>query len=243
MGTHTLQCVPVEVKSEALDFMVFMCHIVFGANRDRRVVIYMDQTPVYFSMNANRTLEVFEKKTTHIRTSLDNTEWVTVVVAICANSTLLLLMFVYKGQPNGRIVKKEFPSGVFLPNHFYRCQPATWMDETVIIAWVNEVLKLYVGTAPDFVVPVLILNMYQCHMMASVVQMIKELGMEVKHIPEDALPSASPSMLASISRSRSYATAVDHLDDLRGHCPRHHKSTIVGRHRKLGQLSVGGDEG
>ena len=48
MGTHTLQRVPAEVKSEAVDFMVFMRRIVFGANRDRHFVINMNQTPVYF---------------------------------------------------------------------------------------------------------------------------------------------------------------------------------------------------
>jgi hypothetical protein len=37
--------------------------------------------------------------------------------------------------------------------------------------------------APDDVVPLLILNSYQCHMMALVVQIIQELGVEVKHIP------------------------------------------------------------
>ena len=62
MGTHTLQRVPAEVESKALDFMLFMRRIVFGANRDRRYVINMDQTPVYFSMNAKCTLELIKKK-------------------------------------------------------------------------------------------------------------------------------------------------------------------------------------
>ena len=44
------------------------------------------------------------------------------------------------------------------------------------------VLKPYVATAPDHIVLIVILNMYQCHMMAWVVQMIQELGVEVKHI-------------------------------------------------------------
>jgi hypothetical protein len=57
------------------------------------------------------------------------------------------------------------------------------MDEEVMIAWVNKVLAPYVATAPDHVFPVLILDMYQCHMMASVVQMTQELGVEVQHIP------------------------------------------------------------
>jgi hypothetical protein len=62
MGMHTSQRVPAKVKSKAFDFMLFMRCIVFGANRNWRFVINMDQTPVYFSMNAKRTLELIEKK-------------------------------------------------------------------------------------------------------------------------------------------------------------------------------------
>jgi hypothetical protein len=113
---------------------------------------------------------------------MDDTKRVTVAVMICANGTLLPLVLVFKGQPNGRIVKKEFPFGVYPPNHFYHCQPAAWMDETVMIVWVKKLLKPYVATAPDHIVPIVILDMYQCHMMALVVQMIQELGVEVQHI-------------------------------------------------------------
>ena len=58
------------------------------------------------------------------------------------------------------------------------------MDEEVMIAWVNMVLASYVPMAPDHVLLILILDMYQCRMVALVVQMIhQELGMEVQHIP------------------------------------------------------------
>jgi hypothetical protein len=52
-----------------------------------------------------------------------------------------------------------------------------------MVAWVDEVLAPYVATAPDHVVPLLILDSYRCHMMGSVVQRIQELGVEVQHIP------------------------------------------------------------
>ena len=81
----------------------------------------MDQTPVYFSMNAKPTLELI-KNNIYICTLTDDTMWVTVVVTICADGTLLPLVLVYKGQPNGCIVKKEFPSSIYLPNQFYHCQ-------------------------------------------------------------------------------------------------------------------------
>ncbi len=41
----------------------------------------------------------------------------------------------------------------------------------------------YIAMAPDDIVPLLVLDSYQCHMMALVVQRIQELGVEVKHIP------------------------------------------------------------
>ena len=49
--------------------------------------------------------------------------------------------------------------------------------------WVDTVLKPYVDTAPDDVVPILFLDSYRCHMMNSVVNAIQDLGVEVEHIP------------------------------------------------------------
>ncbi len=183
MGTHTLQRPPAEVEGEALNFMRFMRRIVSGANRDLRFIITMDQTPVYFSMNAEQMFELVGRKTVHIRTSTNDTKRVTVAVTITADGTLLPSTLVFKGKPNGRIVRAEFPSGDYPTTHFYKCQDAAWMDKVVMIAWVNEVLAPYVATALDHVVPILILDMYRCHMMALVVQMIQELGVEVQHIP------------------------------------------------------------
>ncbi len=55
------------------------------------------------------------------------------------------------------------------------------MDERVMIAWVDEMLKPYVANAPKHIIPLLILDSYRCHI--SVVQRIQELGVEVRHIP------------------------------------------------------------
>jgi hypothetical protein len=117
------------------------------------------------------------------RTLTNDTKRVTVAVTIMADSTLLLSTLVFKGKQNGCIATKEFPSGNYPTTHFNKCQDSAWMDKEVMIAWVNEVLAPYVAMAPDHVAPVLIFNMYQHHMMALVVQMTQELGVEVQHIP------------------------------------------------------------
>ena len=114
-------------------------------------------------MNAKQTLEVIGKKTINICTSTNNTKRVTVAVTITADGTLLPLRLVFKGKPNGHIARIEFPSGNYPTTNFYKCQDAAWMVEVVMIVWVNKVLAPYVATAPDLVVPVLILDMYRCH--------------------------------------------------------------------------------
>ena len=113
-------------------------------------------------MSSKRTLEQIGNKTIHIRTSTNDTKRVTIGVTIMADGTVLPSTLVFKMKPGGRIAKKEFST---YPNtHFYKCQEAAWMDKEVMIAWVNEVLAPYVATAPDHVVPILILDMYRCHM-------------------------------------------------------------------------------
>ena len=71
-----------------------------------------------------------------------------------------------------------YPQGMI-----YACQDNAWMDERVMLMWVEMVLKPYVDTAPDDVVPILFLDSYHCHMMNSVVNAIQDLGVEVEHIP------------------------------------------------------------
>ena len=81
-------------------------------------------------------------------------------VTITADGTLLPSTLVFEGKPNGRIATKEFPSGDYRTTHFYKCQEAARMDKEVMITWVNKVLAPYVATAPDHVIPILILDMY-----------------------------------------------------------------------------------
>jgi hypothetical protein len=89
MGTHTLQCAPAEVESKALNHMAYMHRIILGSNRNRRFILNMDQTPVYFLMSTKRTLEVIGKKTIHICTSTNDTKRATMAVTIAADGTLL----------------------------------------------------------------------------------------------------------------------------------------------------------
>ena len=82
--------------------------------------------------------------------------------------------------------------GTYPTTNHYRCQENAWMDEEVMVAWVDKVLATYVAMALDHVVPLLILDSYRCHMMVSFVQRIQELGLEVQHIPGSCTSLCQP---------------------------------------------------
>ena len=65
----------------------------------------------------------------------------------------------------------------------YQCQGTAWMDEEAMIVWVDRVLQPHIEAAPPGVMPNIFQDSYRCHMMASVVTKIQDLGVEVQHIP------------------------------------------------------------
>lgn len=91
------------------------------------------------------------------------------------------MLVLFKGSANGRISKNKFPT--FPKEILYACQHNAWMDEQVMLVWVEQILKPNISTAPPGIVPILLLDSYRCHMMQSVVRAIEDLGCEVDHIP------------------------------------------------------------
>jgi hypothetical protein len=89
-------------------------------------------------------------------------------------------MLVYKGKPTGRIQGDfvKYPAGAA-----YACHDRAWMDEKVMLQWVDEILEPHISQVPKGVVPLILLDLNRCHMMASVVEKIEGLGVEVIHIP------------------------------------------------------------
>jgi hypothetical protein len=140
-----------------------------------------DQTPIPFTYNAQKTLEVVGRRTVHVRKSTCDTKRATFAMTITASGKVLNPMLIFKGKPGGKIEKLEFPT--FPSKVLYACQDNAWMDEGVMLMWVQKVLKPYVREAPEHIVPILLLDSYRCHMMASVVREIQKLGVEVEHIP------------------------------------------------------------
>jgi hypothetical protein len=99
-------------------------------------------------------------------------------------------MVVYKGTENGHIKQPE----LVLHDHtcIYETQAYAWMDKRVMLCWVEDVLVPYISLASLGIVPLIILDLYQCHIMALVVNVILDLGCKVVHIPSGCTGLVQP---------------------------------------------------
>ena len=181
LGTHESQKAPEETQTEALDFMGVIHPKLQLQCRSKAFILNMDQTPIPFTFNSKSTLEVVGARTVDVHKSTNDTKQATAAITITASGKMLPPLLVFKGAKNGRIAKKEFPT--FDKSMYYTCQENAWMDERVMLLWVEKVLKPYVESAPEGIVPLLLLDSYCCQVMASVVNEIQDLGVEVEHIP------------------------------------------------------------
>jgi hypothetical protein len=183
VATHTAQKHFKETERESKDFITMVKARISGRCKDD--VLNMDQTPIQFSFHSRTTLDVKGKRTIQVRASTNDTKRITLAATVTASGRMLTPYLIFKGAPNGRIVKTEF--GTFPEGGKYACQPKAWMDETNMHAWIDLVLKPYKDEKdrhdPGGPPLLLVLDSYRVHLMGSVVNKIQEMGVEVLHIP------------------------------------------------------------
>ena len=75
-GTSESQRSPADAMAEALDYIenVARPKVSSEACRHEDYILNMDQTPIPFTFNPQKTLEILGKRTVHIRTSTGDTK-------------------------------------------------------------------------------------------------------------------------------------------------------------------------
>ena len=119
-------------------------------------------------------------KTVTMHTSTQDTRWVTLAVAVCADGAKLPPALIFKGKENTRIVVKEFP--MFPTDCEHYCQENAWMDEGAMLDWVGKILNHLLQQHQKMLFHCSCWILTQCHMMALVASLIHQLGVEVEHI-------------------------------------------------------------
>ena len=177
---HKSQRLPKEVANEARAWMDQIHPLVLGPHFGLRYMINMDQTPVFFDECKKTTRVDWMPNNSGSKTTSD-TKRATVAISITLSGHTLTPAIVFKGTENGRIKEQEF--SIWPTNMLYQMQKNAWMDKRVMVFWVVKVLKPYVESALEHVIPIIFLLSYRCHIMGLVVNAIQSMGCKVQHIP------------------------------------------------------------
>ena len=98
MGTHLSQHQPSEIEEIVADFVCVTQEKLQMSCRDKAYIINMDQTPVPFSYDPKKTIEVVGRRTIHIRKSTSDMKHATCALTVTASGKMITPLFVFKGN-------------------------------------------------------------------------------------------------------------------------------------------------
>ena len=98
MGTHLSQRQPSEMEEIAADFVHVTREKLQMNCRNEDYIINMDQTPIPFSYDPPKTIEVVGRRTIHIRKSTCDTKCATCALTVTASGKMITPLFVFKGS-------------------------------------------------------------------------------------------------------------------------------------------------
>ena len=104
-STYKAQRAPKEMEDKAWEFVERVQLLLSCQNRDKRSILNMDQTPVFFSMTPTITLTELGSRTVNVWKSSGSTQQLTLAVAVTAAGQFLKPIIFFKGKPGGRIEK------------------------------------------------------------------------------------------------------------------------------------------
>ncbi|MEW8548669.1 MAG: hypothetical protein AB2693_34645 [Candidatus Thiodiazotropha sp.] len=130
--TSVAQRLPADLEKKIEAFLQYVKQKREEDEFEDQFIINMDETPMYFDLLPGKTVDVKGRKSIRIRTTGSEKRHLTVVLAVSAAGDVLPPMIIFKGK---RPVSLNVPKGWIV------CvQEKAWMDETLMIRWVKEIL-------------------------------------------------------------------------------------------------------
>lgn len=129
--TKIAQKLPEDLADKITNFHKFVINIRKDYEFPLSQIGNMDETPVFFDMLSNRTVEVKGTKTVMVKSTGHEKTKFTVVLSCMADGTKLKPMVIFKRKTMPKI---KFPAGVFVHVH-----QNGWMDQAGVKLWIDNV--------------------------------------------------------------------------------------------------------
>jgi hypothetical protein len=129
-ATHVSQKKEEVLSDKSQNFLRFVMRMRARRNYDLHEIGNMDETPIWYDMPGNYTIESQGKKTITMASTGHEKNRVTVMLSALADGTKLKPLVILKGvRP-----PKEVPTGIVL-----RMAPQSWANEEIITFWLKNV--------------------------------------------------------------------------------------------------------
>jgi len=126
------QKLPVHLDDKLLEFQRYIIEKRKKFGYELFEIGNMDETPIFFDMIGNLTIEERGAKTVQIRTTGNEKNRFTCVLTVLADGTKLPPIVIFKGKR----VPNNLPSEIIVLMH-----PKGWMDESGMKVWFDKVWK------------------------------------------------------------------------------------------------------
>ena len=128
--TKISQKLPEELEEKIESFQRFIIQKRMDYDYPLSLIGNMDETPVFFDLPSNRTVDEVGAKTVNVRTTGHEKTHFTTVLACMADGTKLPPMVIFKRKT---MPKESFPPGVVVHVH-----EKGWMDEGGMLLWLEK---------------------------------------------------------------------------------------------------------
>ena len=174
--TSTAQKLPADLEEKVSSFLNFVKNERLEDEYENKYIVNMDETPVFFDLVPNRTVEQTGKKSMVIRTSGSDKRHVTVILAVAANGEVLPTVIIFKGKRALKDIKSRDDIIVMV-------QEKAWVDESVMLRWIDDCLHQYTQRNRTL----LVLDSFRCHIKDSVKKRLRKANSQMAVIPGNFL--------------------------------------------------------
>ena len=166
------QKLPGDLEEKVTSFHKFLHDLRVKDEYDDKFIVNMDETPVFFDLVPNKTVNQEGNKSVIVRTSGSDKRHVTVMLAVSAAGDVLLTFIIFKGKRPLKDIKASSDVIVLV-------QEKAWVDESIMLKWVDESLRAYTNRNRTL----LVIDSFRCHLMDSIKKRLRKSNAELAVFP------------------------------------------------------------
>ncbi|GBB86314.1 hypothetical protein RclHR1_12730011 [Rhizophagus clarus] len=174
--TRISQKLPEQLEESLESFYRFVIRLRIKNSIEMCNIFNMDETPVWFDMAGNFTINQKGEKTVHIRGTGNENNRFTVVLTCAADGTKLPPICIFKGKqmPRG----EKAPPGVIV-----WFQESGWMNADLMKHYVSYLNQIRMSSGQSRLPAMMVYDSFRGHLEESVKQKFKENHVELAVIP------------------------------------------------------------